>query len=99
VLHFGLIERALSKAAAEICKMQPQAQKLMSESQRQSYDRGCLEGEARGEAKALLSILVRRGLAVTAEHQRRIAECTEIAVLDRWLERALSATTVDELLG
>jgi hypothetical protein len=99
VLYFGLIEQALSKAAAEIFKMQPQAHRWMSDSQRQSFDRGCLEGEARGEAKALLRILVKRGLVITAEQERRISECTEIAALDRWLERAPSATSVDELLG
>ena len=81
--------------------MLPQTQPFYSELQRRSYERGVGEGEARGEAKALLKILARRGLAVTDAQQRRIVECTDLAVLDRWLDRALSVApvaSVDELL-
>jgi len=44
-------------------------------------------------------ILARRGFELTPEQRRRITECTELAVLERWLDRSLSAASVDELLA
>jgi hypothetical protein len=43
-------------------------------------------------------ILKRRGLAITDE-QQQIATCTDLATLDRWLERAFSVTSVNELFA
>ena len=74
-------------------------QKFFTEAHRQSYDQGKAEGEAEGEAKALIEILKRRGMAVTDEQQRQIAACTDLATLDRWLDRAFSVTAVDELFA
>jgi hypothetical protein len=48
---------------------------------------------------ALLKILTRRGLTLTTEQRRRIMGCTDIAMLERWLDCALSASSVDELLA
>jgi hypothetical protein len=44
-------------------------------------------------------ILKRRGLAMTDEQQRQIVSCADLATLDRWLDRALSVTSVEELLA
>ena len=79
--------------------MEPHIQKFFTEAHRRSYDQGKAEGEAKGEAKALLKILQRRGVAVTDEQQRQIAACTDLPTLDRWLDRAFSVTTVDELFA
>jgi uncharacterized protein YdaU (DUF1376 family) len=61
--------------------------------------KGKAEGEARGQAKALLVILKGRGLALTDEQRLHILACPDLAVLDRWLDRALLVTSVDELLA
>jgi hypothetical protein len=74
--------------------MEPQIEKFFTEAHRRSYD----QGEAKGEAKALLTILKRRGLAITDDQQHQIGTCTDLATLDRWLDRALSVTSVDDLL-
>lgn len=79
--------------------MLPETQKLFSESQRRSYEKGIVDGTARGEARALLKILAQRGLAVSDNQRRRISECVSLATLDRWLDRALSVTSVDEMFG
>ncbi len=115
VLYSGLIEKALSRAAAEIFNMLPQTKEFFSESQRHSYDRGIDQGRAEGrdqgraegrdqgrvegESKALLKILTQRGLAIAEAQHRRIVSCADVATLDRWLDRALAVTSVDELLG
>ena len=64
---------------------------------------GRVEGEARGraegEARTLLKLLRLRGFAVDEATAERILTTTEVATLDRWVERALSARSVDEVLA
>jgi len=95
LLYLGLIENALSEAAKEIFRMMPEAPKYFSESQRRSYSKGAAEGEA----KALLKILTQRGLSVSEDQRHQINECTDLPTLDRWLDRALLVTSVEELLA
>jgi hypothetical protein len=78
--------------------MEPQIVKFFSDAQRRSYDLGKAEGEAEGKADALLMFLRRRGLAITEEQQHQIVTCTDLATLDRWLDRAFSVSSVGELL-
>jgi hypothetical protein len=110
LLYSILIERALSAAARKVMEMEPQIEQFFSEAHRRSYDRGRAEGEAKGEAKgkaegeakgkaeALLLVLRRRGLAITNDQQHHLIACTDLATLDRWLDRAFSVVSVDELL-
>jgi hypothetical protein len=102
LLYSILIERALSAAARKVMEMEPQIEKFFSEAHRRSYDRGKAEGEAKGKAEgkaeALLLVLRRRGLAITNDQQHHIIACTDLATLDRWLDRAFSVASVDELL-
>ena len=56
-------------------------------------------GEVRGEAKMLLKILDARKLLVDDATRARILECSESAVLERWAERALTATTIDDVFS
>jgi predicted transposase YdaD len=111
MLYSLLIEANLSEAARKAIEMQPGLEKFFSEAQRRNFERGRAEGEARGkaegeargraegEAAALLKILTRRGLTVTAEQRRCIMGCTDVAMLERWLDRALSVSSVAELLA
>jgi hypothetical protein len=111
MLYSLLIEANLSEAARKAIEMQPGLEKFFSEAQRRNFERGRAEGEARGkaegeargkaegEAAALLKILTRRGLTLTAEQRRCIMGCTDVAMLERWLDRALSVSSVAELLA
>jgi flagellar biosynthesis/type III secretory pathway protein FliH len=111
LLYSALIEKALSEAARKALDMEPQIVKFFSDAQRRSYDLGKAEGEAEGKAEgeakgkaegkaeALLMFLRRRGLAVNEAQRQQIVTCIDLAALDRWLERAFSITSVDELLG
>jgi hypothetical protein len=62
-------------------------------------DEGEARGEARGEIKALLSLLDSRGVALSPEQRQRIAACTDPAQADDWFNRALAASSADEVLG
>ena len=58
---------------------------------------GRTEGRAEGEAHALLRILERRSIAVPDDARSRILACTDTAQLGAWLDRALTATRIEDL--
>jgi hypothetical protein len=64
----------------------------------QGRDEGRAEGEAKGRAEgraqAVLDVLRVRGIDISAEMRERILSCTESALLDAWLERAVTAKSV-----
>jgi hypothetical protein len=55
------------------------------------------QGEAKGEAKAVLAVLGARGIEVTDEVRERISRCTDLGQLETWIRRAATATTIDDL--
>jgi hypothetical protein len=57
------------------------------------------EGRAEGEARALLKVLKARGIEVSPDVQERILACTDLAVLDAWLARAVTAKSASEVIG
>ncbi|HEX2685358.1 MAG TPA: hypothetical protein VHN14_02005 [Kofleriaceae bacterium] len=73
--------------------MEPQIEKFFSEAHRRSYTEGEAKGEAKGKAEALLLILRRRSMAMTDDQQRRIVTCTDLATVERWLDRAFSVAS------
>ena len=56
------------------------------------------EGKADGEAEAILRVLGRRGLHVDADTEQRIRDTRDLGILGRWLDRAVDAQSVDEVL-
>ncbi|RKS07924.1 hypothetical protein DFP74_3612 [Nocardiopsis sp. Huas11] len=57
------------------------------------------EGEAKGEAKAILRVLARRGIPVSAQARERISRCTDLETLGTWIDRSVSVATEDELFA
>jgi predicted transposase YdaD len=57
------------------------------------------EGEVRGEARTLLKLLRLRCFVVDDVTVERILGTTEVALLDQWIERSLSARSLAEVLG
>jgi hypothetical protein len=59
-------------------------------------------GEARGQAEAkadvVLRILDRNEITVPADARERITSCTDLDTLDLWIDRALGATSIKEVL-
>ena len=55
--------------------------------------------EARGVARSILHVLATRGLVATAEQRALIEQCTDLPRMDRWLERAITARSIDEVLA
>jgi hypothetical protein len=62
-------------------------------------DQGVSEGEARGEAKAVLKVLDARRLAPSPEQRERVMSCTDSVQLDIWFDRALTAATAADVFA
>jgi hypothetical protein len=58
-----------------------------------------IEGRLEGRTAALLGVLAARGLAVGAEARARIEGCRDVGMLDRWIARAVTAASVEEVLA
>jgi hypothetical protein len=54
---------------------------------------------AQGEARALLGVLKARGIDVPERVVARITSCTDLAVLDAWLARAMTAKSATDVVG
>lgn len=63
------------------------------------FERGRQQGKAERSAEYLLLALAARGLPVDEQARHRIMSCTDVATLDQWFERALTATRLSEVLG
>jgi hypothetical protein len=65
----------------------------------QIHDEGKAEGIAEGEAKVLLRLLAAKHLDPSAEQQARVTSCTDVAQLERWIDRVITATTATEVFA
>jgi hypothetical protein len=50
-------------------------------------------------AEGILRILAKRGISISELQRRRIFDCGDLATLDRWFDRALTVTQIDELFA
>ena len=64
----------------------------------QGYARGEALGEARGEARAILAVLTARSVDIPSDARTQILAATDLALLDMWLSRSATATTIDDVL-
>ncbi|GAA4623652.1 hypothetical protein GCM10023196_020680 [Actinoallomurus vinaceus] len=58
---------------------------------------GKAEGKAEGEATAILKVLAARGIPVSDEARGRIMGCTDLTVLEAWVERAATVDSIDAM--
>ena len=65
---------------------------------RDSAARGQAIGEAIGEARAILTVLEARGVTVPDEVCELFLNCSNTDQVHTWLVRAITATTVDEVI-
>jgi len=99
MLCFALIESSLGDSARKSFEMLPHGVQFFSERQRQYFAQGEAKGKAEGKAQSVLRVLERRGVVVSNDHRERILACSDVAMLECWLDAAVVATRVDELFG
>ena len=69
-----------------------------SELLREADTRGEARGQALGEGRAVLTVLDARGVSVSETVREQILACSDLAQLDTWLRRAVTAVTADEVV-
>jgi predicted transposase YdaD len=92
-----VIDSVMKPKRAEVL-MRSVADVLRAEGRKEGKAQGLAEGEARGLARAVLQLLAARGVRVDPASRRRIQRCRDVARLERWHERAVSATRLSEVL-
>jgi hypothetical protein len=99
MLYCDLIGLALGEAVRKQLEEQMRIQdyEFRSDFAKRYLSQGRAEGEARGQAKALLRILAARGMEVTESQRTQILQCTDPDTLGRWLDRAVTVRLTDEL--
>ncbi|WP_437634279.1 hypothetical protein [Sorangium sp. So ce854] len=69
------------------------------EGMREGELKGMREGRLEGKRDTLLRLLARAGIVLTEGESARIQACTDIVILDRWIENVLGAKTAAEVLS
>lgn len=72
---------------------------LLEEAYLDGETKGEARGEAKGEAKAILRFLEARGISVPDEARERITGCTDLDLLNRWLDRTPHVQCVHDLFA
>jgi len=78
--------------------MKTMAEVLKEQGRQEGEARGEARGEAKGLAKAVLQVLDARGVRMDDASRQRIQGCMDVATLERWHKRALTATRLSEVL-
>ena len=65
----------------------------------QGREEGREEGRQEGELAALMEVLDARGLRVDEASRQRLLACTDLSQLKRWLRKAVTVETVQELFN
>ncbi len=101
VLYLDFILALLGEVARAALEqlMNPATYQYQSDFARKYIALGKAEGKAEGEAKALLKLLHVKGFTVPPELATRIETCKNLDQLDVWIERVLTATTLDDVFG
>jgi Uma2 family endonuclease len=74
-------------------------EKIRAEGEAKGKAEGEAKGKAEGRAEAVLRVLQARGLTATAEQRERILGCADAAALDRWIDRAVSCSSIEDVFG
>jgi hypothetical protein len=103
LLYWYIIRSSLGEAARKAFEMLQNLQPFLTESERRAFAEAEAKGQAKGEAKAkaedILKILTKRGISLAEAHRQRVLGCSDLAMLDRWFDRALTITIADELFA
>ncbi|MEU7743299.1 hypothetical protein [Nonomuraea sp. NPDC049158] len=60
---------------------------------------GKVEGKVEGKAEAVIKILKARGISVPQDAHDRITRCTDLDQIEEWIDRAVTATALDDLFA
>lgn len=79
--------------------MEPDSTGYISEFARGYVQQGRDEGRIAGRVDSLRLMLRARAFVLTPAQEQRLAGCTDMSQLDRWIERAMTAPDVDSIFA
>lgn len=79
-------------------KARQDAERVLQETYREGMSQGLSQGLSQGRADAVLAVLAAKGIPVSDAVQEQIRGCKDLDVLQRWLLRAVTATTAEDVL-
>jgi len=91
--------QAYEKARDEIRQVLEIAEARWAEGLAEGETRGETRGEVKAKVAAILAFLAARGVAVSDEVHARIEACKDAASLDRWIVRAATAASAEEIFS
>jgi hypothetical protein len=99
------LPKKLRKTAEE--ELRTRSIEWVTEYGKSAHAQGLAEGEAKGEARGevraksddVLAVLAARGIELTPAQKRRVQRSTSLANLDKWLRRAVTAHSADEVFA
>ena len=94
-----LVEELYDRAASDRATLRNLLQREGYESLAQVRAEAREEGRAEGRALSVLKVLAKRGIAVPSDVQGRILACRDLSLLDGWLERAIEAKSLADVMG
>jgi hypothetical protein len=93
----------MERQTQEKATFPPFAQQLIDrgklEGLREGELKGKLEGKLEGTRGALLRLVARAGIALGEDDRARVNACTDLAILDRWVDNVLGAKTAADVLA
>jgi hypothetical protein len=63
----------------------------------QGMQQGMRQGAVQAKAEDVIKIIDARAIDVTAEQRDQVSSCSDIAQLDEWFDRALTAQTAADI--
>jgi hypothetical protein len=98
-LYSDVVLAALSAAGRRYLEglMTARTYEYQSDFVRRYVFQGRVEGEAKGEARAVLAVLDARGIDVPDDARARIVGCSDLDRLEAWVRRAVTVRSVDDL--
>ncbi len=91
-------EQAAKEATAQAQKAAEQAAKEGAAQAQKAAEQAAREASKQALTKGLLAVFATRNFPLTDEARERIHSCADTETLERWLERAVSATSVNDVL-
>jgi hypothetical protein len=87
----------LGEAAREV--VMTEGERLIQQGELRGLEKGEAKGRAEGRTASVLAFLSARGMKVSEDQRKRIESCSDIPTLDRWIVRAATAPTIDEVFA
>ncbi len=95
ILDAASVDDTVARALA--AKGNPVIREIRAEGTAEGKIEGLAEGEVKGKAEAILAVLAGRGLQPSVAVRDRILGTTDLSTLERWLLKALTASSPEAL--